>query len=187
VIYKNNGNIIPSIYRNAFDTEAKSDLSENSTSASEEPKNQNFHKAKTSKEKLNKKYENLISKNYEKEHFDRETNIYYIEKLELKSEIMRIYFSSYFQKMLNYDKDFIIIKKLYRYLYGNEIVNIDDFNDFCCPLKFKNYIPNAHYFRPFLKKDFRFFDSGYLEYSHPFLFKKLTIAFFFFDLSSSWI
>ena len=174
VIYKNNGNIIPSIYRNAFDTEAKSDLSENSTSASEEPKNQNFHKAKTSKEKLNKKYElNLISKNYEKEHNDRETNIYYVEKLELKSEIMRIYFSAYFLKMLNYDKDFIIIKKLYRYLYSNEIVNIDDFNDFCCPLKFKNYIPNAHYFRPFLKKDFRFFDSGYLEYSHPFLFKKI--------------
>ena len=62
---------------------------------------------------------------------------------------------------------------MYSYLYGNDIVNIGEFDDFCCPLKIKNYIQKNHYFKPFLKKDFRFFDSGYLEYSHPFLFKKL--------------
>ena len=179
VIYKNNGNIIPYTYKNVIDMEVKSDLSENSTNTSEEPKNQNFHRAKAKilKEKSSKKYSlNFVSENLdfkEKEVNDKENNLTYIEKLEFKSEIVRIYFSAFFQKMLNYDKDFIIIKKLYRYLYGNDIVNIGEFDDFCCPLKIKNYIQKNHYFKPFLKKDFRFFDSGYLEYSHPFLFKKL--------------
>ena len=146
VIYKNNGNIIPYTYKNVIDMEVKSDLSENSTNTSEEPKNQNFHRAKAKilKEKSSKKYSlNFVSENLdfkEKEVNDKENNLTYIEKLEFKSEIVRIYFSAFFQKMLNYDKDFIIIKKLYRYLYGNDIINVGEFDDFCCPLKIKNYI-----------------------------------------------
>ena len=68
--------------------------------------------------------------------------MFYIEKLGLKNDIIRIYFSFYFQKMLTYDKDFIMIKKLYKYLYSKEIKDIDEFDDFNYPLKIKNYISN---------------------------------------------
>ena len=77
--------------------------------------------------------------------------------------------------MLTYDKDFNMIKKLYKYLYSKEIDDIDEFDDFNYPLKIKNYISSNHYFKSFLKKDFNFFDSGYLKYSHKFLFDHLNI------------
>ena len=155
-------------------------ISENSTTNSDETKNHIIQKTKTifsKRIKSNKKYNlNLIYKKSNKNlkyNIEEETNIKYIEKIGLKSDIVRIYFSSYFQNMLTFDKDFMIIKKLYKYIYNKEIENIDDFDEYNCPLKIKNYISNKHYFKPFLKKDFNFFDSYYFKYSHGFVFNRL--------------
>ena len=96
----------------------------------------------------------------------------YIKKIGFKSDILKIYFSSYFFKLLTYDKDFMTIKKIYRYIFNNDINNIDEFNDFECPLKIKNYISTNFYMKIFLKKDFYIFDHEYFQYSHKFLFKE---------------
>ena len=159
-----------------FNNKHTQNTSENS---SKESKITIIHKSNilNKKVKSNKKYNlNLISKiatKISENNSNEKKNINYIEKPLLKRDIINIYFSSYFQKLLIYDKDFLIIKKIYKYIYYNDIKDIDEFDDFNCPLKIKNYISNNHYFKPFLKKDFNFFDSGYLEYSHGFLFNRL--------------
>ena len=138
-----------------------------------------FHKSNSINKKLksNKEYNlNPISKNINKrlENNNNENIIItYIEKPLLKRDIINIYFSAYFQKMLIYDKDFLIIKNMYKYIYNNNIKENNNFDDFNCPLKIKNYISNNHYFKPFLKIDFNFYDSGYLKYSHGFLNNRL--------------
>ena len=144
---------------------------------SENSKNQILKKPKIiNKRTKSKKYNlNLISKkdNKNSDNINEKKSINYIEKPLLKRDLINIYFSAYFQKMLIYDKDFLMIKKMYKYIYNDEIKDLDVFDDFNCPLKIKNYISNNHYFRPFLKKDFNFYDSGYLEISHGFLCNKL--------------
>ena len=190
VIYNSYGKIMQyrnetfnKIIKNSLNPEVKTDsniimqnFSENST-ASDESKIQIFHKAKTSLKKSNnhKKYNLCLISNKDniksKENIEQEKNIFYIEKSGLKKDIIGIYFSNYFQKVLNYDKDFNTIKKLYKYLYKEDIKDLDEFNDFNYPIKIKNYMSNHHYFKPFFKKDFNFFDSGYLQYSHKFLYK----------------
>ena len=184
VIYNYYGNIITYVYKNFTimskngpDPDNKTEPSDISTNASEEPKIQILKKSRTlsKKTKINKLFNlTLISKknNNKKK---KDNNLLYIEKYRLKSDIIRIYFSLYFHKILNFDKDFIFIKKVYKYLYGSEIEDIDAFRFFNCPLKIKNYISKDHYFKPFLKKDFNFYESGYLKYSHEFLFKYLKI------------
>ena len=153
-------------------------ISEKSGDALEETKNYLLHKSNTLNKRIksSKKYNlNIISKIDNKigNNNNEKKNISYIEKPLLKRDIINIYFSSYFQNMLIYDKDFLIIKKMYKYIYNNDIKDINEFDDFNCPLKIKNYISNNHYFKPFLKKDFNFYDSGYLGYSHRFLFNRL--------------
>ena len=155
-------------------------ISENSTTNSDETKNHVIPKTKaifSKRIKANKKYNlNVIYKKSNKNlkyNIEEETHIKYIEKVGLKSDIVRIFFSSYFKDMLTFDKDFIIIKKLYKYIYNKEIENIDEFDEYNCPLKLKNYISNKHYFKPFLKKDFNFFSSCYFKYSHGFVFNRL--------------
>ena len=96
----------------------------------------------------------------------------YVKKIRLKSDIIRKYFNSFFQKLLTYDKDFLIIKKIYKYFYNKEIPNIDEYNNFNCPLKLNNYISPNHYIKLFLTKDFNFYNSKYFQYSHKYLFKQ---------------
>ena len=187
IIYNDEGNIILYTTKNynillktLVDSESKIyNNSEISTNFSEEQKISNtnkfgelkrlYYKKKYTKKKTFKK-----SIDIPKENIEKEISIKYVEKYNLKRDIIRIFFSFYFQKMLVYDKFFIIIKKLYKYIYSKEINDIDEFDDFLCPLRIKNYIPKYHYFQPFLKKDFHFFDSGLLGNSHRFLFSELT-------------
>ena len=96
----------------------------------------------------------------------------YIKKINFKAHILKIIFSSYFNKILTNDKDFINIKKLYRYFFGNDLNNIDEFNNFESPQKIKNYISPNHYIKLFYTKDFDFFDNNFFEYSHKYAFKE---------------
>ena len=77
---------------------------------------------------------------------------------------LRTKFSIYFIKLLTYDEDFIKIKKIYYYLYHNDI---DDINKYTLnyPSKLKNRLGNV-YVKHFLKKDFNFTSSQYFQYSH---------------------
>ena len=179
-IYNYDGIIIPysfekfyNNYKSISEKENKTEPSEMSTNYSEEPKIQLPHKTKKipKRTKTNKKYNLHIISNSNNQ-LSKKNNLSYIKKFGLKTDIIRIYFSAYFQKMLNYDKGFIIIKKMYKYLFYNEIENIDEFNDYDCPLKIKNYISNKHYSKPFLKKDLNFFESGYLKKSHEFFYNQ---------------
>ena len=99
----------------------------------------------------------------------------YIKKIRFKSDILKTYFSSFFLKLLTYDKDFMTIKKIFRYIFNNDLKNLDEFNNFECPLKIKNYIPSNFYMKEFLKKDFYFIDNEYFQYSHKYLFKEPSI------------
>ena len=99
----------------------------------------------------------------------------YMKKINFKSDILKIYFSAYFCKLLTYDKDFMTIKKIYRYIFNDEIQNLDEFNNFECPLKIKNYISSNFYMKIFLKKDFYFIDNEYFQYSHKYLFREPSI------------
>ena len=77
---------------------------------------------------------------------------------------IRNHFSLYFLKLLTYDEDFITIKKIYNYLYHNEIEDINDYS-LNYPTKIKNRLGN-NYVKHFLKKDFSFTSSKYFKYSH---------------------
>ena len=83
---------------------------------------------------------------------------------------VRSHFSLYFLKLLTYDEDFILIKKIYNYIYHNEIYDIDDYN-LNYPSKLKNRLGN-NYVKHFLKKDFDFISSKYFRYSHKCIYKK---------------
>ena len=96
----------------------------------------------------------------------------FTKKIKFKRDIMKNYFSFYFLKLLTYDKDFMIIKKLYKYIFNDEIKNIDEYNSFKCPLKIKNYISENYYVKLFLTKDFNFFDDIFFEFSHKYAFKE---------------
>jgi hypothetical protein len=77
---------------------------------------------------------------------------------------VRKHFSLYFLKLLTYDEDFIQVKKLYNYIYHNEIKNNNNYNlDY--PSKLKNRL-GKNYTKHFLKKDFNFISSQYFKYSH---------------------
>ena len=135
----------------------------------------------------NKSSQNLrLKRNYKKEisltidnNNNKESN--YVVKISFKNDILRIIFSCYFRKLLTYDKDFITIKKLYKYIFKDDLNNIEEFNNFECSQKVKNYISYNYYVKPFFTKDFNFFDHAYFKYSHKYLFspdkkkKKLTI------------
>ena len=83
---------------------------------------------------------------------------------------LRTQFSIYFIKLLTYDEDFIKVRKIYNYLYHNDI---DDINKYSLnyPSKLKNRLGNI-YVKHFLKKDFNFFSSKYFEFSHNCIHKK---------------
>ena len=83
---------------------------------------------------------------------------------------IRNHFSLYFLKFLTYDEDFIIIKKIYNYLYNNEIEDINDYG-LNYPSKLKNRLGN-NYVKHFLKKDFSFTSSKYFKYSHKCIYKR---------------
>ena len=127
--------------------------------------------------RLKRNYKKDISLNIDNNN-NKESN--YILKISFKNDILRIIFSCYFRKLLTYDKDFITIKKLYKYIFKDDLNNIEEFNNFECPQKVKNYISYNYYVKPFFTKDFNFFDHIYFKYSHKYLFspekkKKLTI------------
>ena len=100
---------------------------------------------------------------------NKEDKTYYISNIEFKKDLIRKYFSFYFNKLLSFDKDFINMKNLYIITYNKEINDIDKYGSLY-PSKFKNYISN-NYNRIFLKKDFNFFTDGYFKYRHKFLYK----------------
>ena len=77
---------------------------------------------------------------------------------------VRSHFSLYFLKLLTYDEDFILVKKIYKYIYHNEIDDIDLYK-LNYPSKLKNRLGN-NYVKHFLKKDFNFTSSQYFKYSH---------------------
>ena len=101
---------------------------------------------------------------------DDSDKIIYKTTIKFKKDLIRNYFSFYFNKLLSYDEDFINMKKLYIYTYNKEIENIDEYG-ISYPSKFKNYITN-NYNRIFLKKDFNFFTDVYFKHSHRFLYKQ---------------
>ena len=100
----------------------------------------------------------------------KDNKIIYKPKIKFKKDLIRIYFSSFFSKLLTYDEDFINIKRLYTITYNKEIANIDRYKIFY-PTRIKNYISN-NYDKIFLKRDFDFFTDGYFKYGHKYLFKK---------------
>ena len=83
---------------------------------------------------------------------------------------LRTHFSIYFIKLLTYDEDFIKVKKIYNYLYHDEI---DDINKYSLnyPTKLKNRLGHT-YVKHFLKKDFNFSSSKYFEFTHNCIFKR---------------
>jgi len=83
---------------------------------------------------------------------------------------IRNHFSLYFLKLLTYDEDFIIIKKIYNYLYHNDIEDINDYS-LNYPTKLKNRLGN-NYVKHFLKKDFSFTSSQYFKFSHKCIYKR---------------
>ena len=85
----------------------------------------------------------------------------------LQKYLVRNYFSIYFMKLLTYDEDFINLKKVYYYLYNNEIPDMDKYY-LKYPSKLKNRLSNI-YVKNFLKRDFNFFTSKYFQYSHSYI------------------
>ena len=94
--------------------------------------------------------------------------ILYNNTIKFEKDLIKKYFSFYFNKLLSYNEDFINIRNIYTSKYYKEI---DDLNEYksSYPLKFKNYITN-NYMRPYLKKDFDFFNDRYIKYTHNFLY-----------------
>jgi len=91
-------------------------------------------------------------------------NVKYKIKPKFLKFFVRSYFSLYFLKLLNYDEDFINIRKIYNYIYHNEIIDLDDYN-LNYPSKLKNRLGN-NYTKHFLKKDFNFTSNDSFKYSH---------------------
>jgi hypothetical protein len=91
-------------------------------------------------------------------------NVKYKIKPKFLKFFVRSYFSLYFLRLLNYDEDFINIRKIYNYIYHNEIIDIDDYN-LNYPSKLKNRLGN-NYTKDFLKKDFNFTSAESFKYSH---------------------
>jgi hypothetical protein len=97
-------------------------------------------------------------------------NVKYKIKPKFLKFFVRSYFSLYFLKLLNYDEDFINIRKIYNYIYHNEIIDIDDYN-LNYPSKLKNRLGN-NYTKHFLKKDFNFTSNESFKYSHQCIHKR---------------
>ena len=115
----------------------------------------------------NKSNNNYYNCNYNLSNYKK---IIFTKKINFKRDILKKYLSFYFLKLLTYDKDFLTIKKLYRYIFRDGLENIDEYNNFECPLKIKNHISANYYIKLFLTKDFDFFDNKCFEYSHKFAF-----------------
>ena len=101
---------------------------------------------------------------------NKDCKIKYKPRIKFKKDLIRIYFSSFFTKLLTYDEDFLNIKRLFTITYNKEIENIDRYK-ISYPTRIKNYICN-NYDKIFLKRDFDFFTDGYFKYSHKYLFKR---------------
>ena len=97
-------------------------------------------------------------------------NYIYIRTIKFTKDLIRTYFSAYFNDLLTYDEDFINIKNLYIMTYHKEIKNIDNYG-ILYPIRFKNYITN-NYNKMFLKRDFNFFTDGYFKYSHNYIYNE---------------
>jgi hypothetical protein len=83
---------------------------------------------------------------------------------------IRNHFSLYFIKLLTYDEDFIKVKKIYNYIYHDEIHSEYNYNlDY--PSKLKNRLGN-NYTKHFLKKDFNFTSNQYFKYSHKYVYNR---------------
>ena len=117
---------------------------------------------------FNSKFKPFFSKKEKMKLFD-----YKITPKFLKFFI-RNYFSLYFVKLLTYDEDFIKTKKIYYYLYHNEIYDIDNYN-LNYSSKLKNRIGN-NYVKHFLKKNFNFSTGECFKYSHKCIYEKNFIA-----------
>ena len=94
----------------------------------------------------------------------------YFPSLKFIKDLIRLYFSSYFKKLLSYDEDFINIKNIYILTYNKEIKDIDKYG-ILFPTRLKNYITN-NFNKVFLKRDFDFFTDGFFQYSHSYLYNK---------------
>ena len=109
----------------------------------------------------------LLNKNNLEENNNK---IIYESRIKFKKDLMRIYFSLFFGKLLTYDEDFKNIKALFTLTYNKEIDDIDKYKNFY-PIRIKNYICN-NYDKIFLKRDFDFFTDGYFQYSHNYIYNK---------------
>ena len=85
-----------------------------------------------------------------------------------KKDFVKKTFSLFFMRFLNYNEDFVTIKKLYNYHYKDEIKNINEYNDIKYPTRMKNYTTN-NYSKVFLTYDTNFFNNELLQYTHKFL------------------
>ena len=97
-------------------------------------------------------------------------NVEYKIKPKFLKFFVRSYFSLYFLKLLNYDEDFMNIRKIYNYIYHNEVIDIDDYK-LNYPSKLKNRLGN-NYTKHFLKKDFNFTSNESFKYSHKCIHKR---------------
>ena len=101
---------------------------------------------------------------------EKKRSLYYKIIPSFLKSFLRTHFSIYFIKLLTYDKDFITIRKIYNYLYHNEIDDINNYN-LNYPSKLKNRLGNI-YVKHFLKKDFNFNSSQYFPYSHKCIYNR---------------
>ena len=103
---------------------------------------------------------------------EENNKISYQSKLKFKKDLMRTYFSAFFNKILTYDEDFVNIKKIYKYIYSKDIKDIDKYK-ISYPTRIKSFITN-NYDKVFLKRDFDFFTDGYFRYSHQYIYDNET-------------
>ena len=147
---------------NSLGKSNKDDLSDNNRTNKLKYTKNNYNSTtdlKSSDKDINRM--SIIKFNFKKE--KKKVINYKIIPQFLKS-FLRTNFSFYFIKMLTYDEDFIKVRKIYNYLYHNEISDINTFY-LNYPSKQKNRLGNI-YVKHFLKKDFNFNSNKYFPYSH---------------------
>ena len=125
---------------------------------------------KNSDEKINNKIINLDNIFENSSDFDFENMI-----LCLKRDLLLKECSVFFGDMYFYDKNFLKIKKLFKYNFENKkrLNLINEIEKFKCPIKLKNYANNKNaYPQLFVKPYTSFYNLETLRISHPYFKRK---------------
>ena len=92
----------------------------------------------------------------------------YVITPKFKKDYIRGIFSTYLLDLLTYDRDFINLKNIYYYEFSDELGKNENIYNLSYPSKLKNKI-TTNYLKIFLKKDFDFFSSDYLKFTHKYI------------------